>query len=105
PGHDEAVYMDRSSVHQDGTLKKVWVLRNYSTVRTLGDSAFPHKSKLILYAFRCEQGEVGYAQWSFQSGELGSGRTVWAHHANGVTFMEAGLDPALNRLLADVCRS
>jgi hypothetical protein len=105
PGAEETVYVDRASIHRDGTLKKAWVLRNYSSVHTLGDKDFPHRSKVILYAFRCDAGEAGYAQWSFQSGELGSGKTVWADHVGKVTFIEAALDPALNRVLGEVCQS
>jgi hypothetical protein len=101
----ETVYVDRDSVHADGTLKKAWVLRNYSTVKTLGDDAFPHRSKLILYAFRCEAGEAGYAQWSFHSGELGSGRTVWADNAGHLSMVDAAADPALGGVLERVCRS
>lgn len=105
PGTDEAVFVDRASIHSDGTLKKAWVLRNYSRVQTLGDSSFPHKSKVILYAFRCDALDFGYAQWSFQSGELGSGHTVWADHVKDTTFTEAALDPAMGRVLGEVCRS
>lgn len=102
---DESVFVDRASIHSDGTLKKAWVLRNYSRVHTLGDTAFPHKSKVILYAFQCDQDAFGYSQWSFQSGELGSGRTVWADHVKETTFTEAALDPAIAQVLGEVCRS
>ncbi len=104
-GPQESVFVDRASIHRDGTLKKAWVLRNYSRVHTLGDSDFPHKSKVILYAFQCDQDAFGYAQWSFQSGELGSGRTVWADHVKETTFTEAALDPAIAQVLGQVCRS
>jgi hypothetical protein len=102
---DESVFVDRASIHSDGTLKKAWVLRNYSRVHTLGDTGFPHKSKVILYAFQCDQDAFGYSQWSFQSGELGSGRTVWADHVKETTFTEAALDPAIAQVLGEVCRS
>lgn len=105
PGADESVFVDRASIHSDGTLKKAWVLRNYSRVQTLGDTGYPHRSKLILYAFRCDSLDFGYAQWSFQSGELGSGHTVWADHVRDTTYTEAALDPAIGRVLGEVCRS
>lgn len=105
PGEDESVFVDSDSVHSDGGLKKAWVLRNYSQVKTLGDDAFPHKSEMILYAFRCEAGEAGYAQWSFHSGELGSGRTVWADNVAHVSMIDASFDPALNRVFERVCHS
>ena len=98
----ETVYVDLDSIHQEGSLKKAWLLRNYSDLQTLGD-AFPHKSKLILYAFRCDAGEAGYSQWSFQSGALGSGRTVWAGNTGDIPFISAAKDPTLGRALKEVC--
>ena len=38
---DEIVFVDRTSIHQDGELKKARVLHSYSKVRTVGDEAFP----------------------------------------------------------------
>ena len=105
PGQEESVYVDQDSVHTDGGLTKAWVLRNYSQVKTLGDDGFPHKSKLILYAFRCEAGEAGYAQWSFHSGELGSGRTVWADNVAHLSMTDTAFDPALSRAFDRVCQS
>jgi hypothetical protein len=105
PESGETVYIDRDSVHADGAFRKAWVLRNYSAVKTLGDNAFPHMSKRILYAFRCDAGEAGYSQWSFHSGELASGRTVWADNAGHITLVDAASDPALNRVLTRVCQS
>lgn len=105
PGQEESVYVDQDSVHADGGLKKAWVLRNYSRVKTLGDDGFPHKSKLILYAFRCEAGEAGYSQWSFHSGELASGRTVWADNVAHLSMVDAAFDPALSLAFERVCHS
>ena len=104
-GAHESVYVDTDSIHADGALRKAWVLHNYSQTTTLGDSAFPHKSKLILYALRCEAGEAGYSQWSFHAGQLGSGHTVWADSAPSPSMQSAAFDPALEGILEKVCRS
>jgi len=100
----EIVYVDLDSIHQEGKLKKAWLLRNYSEIQTLGDS-FPHRSKLILYVFRCDVAEAGYSQWSFHSGELGSGRTIWAGKTGDIPFIGAAKDPALDHALKEVCSS
>lgn len=98
----EAVYVDRSSIHQFGSLKKAWVLHSYASTQTLGD-AFAHKSKVILYAFRCEAREAGYSQWSFQSGELGGGNTVWASNVSDISFLAENSDSVIARVVAEVC--
>ena len=102
PARDEAVYFDRASVHQSGSVKEAWVLHSYHQTQTLGD-AFAHKSKLILYAFRCDLRQAGYSQWTFKSGELGSGSTVWASHAAAISFFPADNDPAIAGVMARIC--
>ena len=46
---DEIVFVDRTSIRQDGALKKARVLHSYSTVRTVGDEAFPHRRSAISF--------------------------------------------------------
>lgn len=75
---DEIVFVDRSSIQQDGKLKKARMLHSYSKVRTIGDKAFPHKSAILLYAVSCEDRSLGFEQWIMTAGEIGSGDTVWA---------------------------
>lgn len=105
PVTDETVFKDSDSIRTDGAHTKAWVLRNYSRVKTLGDNGFPHKSELIVYAFRCEAGDAGYAQWRFHSGELASGRTAWADKVGRIGMIAASTDPALTRALGRVCNS
>ena len=44
---NEIVFVDRTSIYEVGDLKKARVLRSYSTVQTIGDEAFPHKSEIL----------------------------------------------------------
>jgi hypothetical protein len=97
------VYVDRESIRHEGGLTRAVVLHNYSTVRTIGDTAFPHKSKVIEYSFRCDESSLGYSSWKMRSGEFGTGRTVWARQAESVTYFLAGNDPIYARLLNEVC--
>jgi hypothetical protein len=103
PGKDETVLIDRASIHQDGPVTKAWVMHSYSDVRTIGDTAFPHKSRVVLYEFQCAVDKLGFSQWSMSSGELGGGETVWADHVNGVSFYQAAFDPVSVKLVNAVC--
>lgn len=103
PGLDETVMVDRASIHQDGPVTKAWVMHSYSEVRTIGDTAFPHRSRVALYEFQCAVDKLGIAQWSMNAGELGGGATVWADHVNGVSFYQAALDPVSAKLVTAVC--
>jgi hypothetical protein len=103
PAESETVYVDRDSIRHEGGLTTAVVLHNYGSVRTIGDTAFPHKSKVIEYAFRCEDASLGYSAWSMRSGELGTGQTVWARRAKSVTYFGAGNDPTHTKLLSEVC--
>src|SRR6185436_18520764 len=44
---DEIVFVDRTSIFEVGDLKKARVLRSFSSVQTIGDTAFPHKSEIL----------------------------------------------------------
>lgn len=103
PGKDETVMVDRASIHQDGPVTKAWVMHSYSEVKTIGDTAFPHKSRVVLYEFQCAEEKLGLAQWSMKAGEFGGGNTVWADHVNGVSFYQAALDPVSAKLVTAVC--
>lgn len=103
PGQEETVMVDRASIHQDGPVTKAWVMHSYSEVKTIGDTAFPHRSRVVLYEFQCNLNQLGFAQWSMKSGELGGGATVWADHVNGVSFYQAALDPVSTKLVTAVC--
>ena len=90
---DEIVFVDRTSIHQDGELKKARVLHSYSKVRTVGDEAFPHKSEILLYSVRCEDRSLGFEQWTMTAGEIGSGATIWTGHVSGPTLYQDPLNP------------
>src|SRR4051812_31120807 len=74
---DEIVFLDRTSIFEVGELKKARVLRSFSSVRTIGDTSFPHKSEIMLYAVRCEDRSLGFEQWTMTAGEISTGAAGW----------------------------
>ena len=102
---DEIVFVDRASIRQDGELKKARVLHSYSTVRTVGDDAFPHKSEILLYAVRCEDRSIGFEQWTMTAGEIGSGATIWTGHVAGPTLYQDPLNPIVAGIIDSTCNT
>jgi len=102
---DEIVFVDRASIRQDGELKKARVLHSYSTVRTVGDDAFPHKSEILLYAVRCEDRSLGFEQWTMTAGEIGSGATIWTGHVAGPTLYQDPLNPIVAGIIDSTCNT
>ncbi len=100
---DEIVFVDRSSIQQDGDLKKARVLHSYSKVRTIGDEAFPHKSEILLYAVRCGDRSLGFEQWTMTAGEIGSGETIWSGHVAGPTLYQDLHNPMVISMIDSVC--
>jgi hypothetical protein len=100
---DEIVFLDRTSIQQDGGLKRARVLHSYSKVRTIGDEAFPHKSEILLYAVRCEDRSLGFEQWTMTAGEIGSGETVWAGHVAGPSLYQDPHNPLVVSMIDSVC--
>jgi hypothetical protein len=102
---DEIVFVDRASIRQDGELKKARVLHSYSTVRTVGDDAFPHKSEILLYAVRCEDRSIGFEQWTMTAGEIGSGATIWTGEVAGPTLYQDPLNPIVAGIIDSTCNT
>jgi len=100
---DEIVFVDRTSIRQDGDLKMARVLRSYSKVQTIGDEAFPHKSEILLYAVRCEDRNLGFAQWTMTAGEIGSGETIWTGNVVGPTLYQDPHNPIVISMIDSVC--
>lgn len=71
-------YLDRASVARHGGEIDAKVLVNFSRVQTIGDDAFPHRTRVLRYGLSCTTGEVRLSSWTFTSGELGSGNVVWS---------------------------
>ncbi|MEO8006077.1 MAG: surface-adhesin E family protein [Betaproteobacteria bacterium] len=102
----EVVYVDRGSVYEQGDLKKIRVLRSFSTVQTIGDEAFPHKSEILLYAVRCENSSLAFEQWTLTAGEIGTGATVWTGEIDqpSLSLYQDPNDPAAAGLVSAVCK-
>ena len=104
-GHegDETVFVDRTSIYEVGNLKKARVLRSFSQVRTVGDTAFPHKSEIMLYAVRCEDRSLGFEQWTMTAGEIGTGPTVWTGEIEKASLYQDPTDTTFVSMVATVC--
>ncbi|HXF18297.1 MAG TPA: surface-adhesin E family protein [Burkholderiales bacterium] len=102
---NEIVFVDRTSIFEVGDLKKARVLRSFSTVQTIGDTAFPHKSEILLYAVRCEDRSLGFEQWTMTAGEIGTGATVWAGQIEQPALYKDPSDPTVLGMIASVCNS
>lgn len=102
---EHAMLVDKDSIHRDGDVWKAWVVESYGQTMYLGEPVFPHRSRVILYQFDCAAGQLGYAAWSFQSGQLGGGRTIWADAASGVTYFPPDRGSSEEALLIRVCES
>ena len=100
---DEIVFVDRTSIRQDGDLKKARVLHSYSKVQTIGDEAFPHKSEILLYAVRCEDRSLGFERWTMTAGEIGSGETIWTGDVVGPTLYQDPHNPIVISMIDSVC--
>jgi hypothetical protein len=100
---DEIVFVDRTSIFEVGDLKKARVLRSFSTVQTIGDSAFPHKSEILLYAVRCEDRSMGFEQWTMTAGEIGTGATVWAGQIEQPALYKDPNDQTFIGMITSVC--
>jgi hypothetical protein len=100
---EEAMLLDKSSIHHDGSVWKAWAVQSYKQTEFLGEPVYPHRSRVTLYEVDCKAGQLGYAAWSFQSGEFGGGTTVWADTARGVMYFPPDVDSSEAALLTRVC--
>jgi len=100
---DEIVFVDRTSIFQVGDLKKARVLRSFSKVQTIGDTAFPHKSEILLYAVRCEDRSLAFEEWTMTAGEIGTGATVWSGQIEKPSLYKDPNDPTFVSMIASVC--
>ena len=103
--HDsnEIVFVDRSSIFEEGDLKKARVLRSFSKVQTIGDEAFPHKSEILLYAVRCEDRSLAFEQWTMTAGEIGTGATVWTGEIESPSLYKDPNDPVFVSMITSIC--
>jgi hypothetical protein len=101
--NDEMVFVDRTSLYDTGNLRKARVLRSFSTVQTVGDDAFPHKSEIMLYAVRCEDRSLAFEQWTLTAGEIGTGATVWSGQVEQPALYQDPGDPIVVSMIDTVC--
>ncbi len=101
---DQIVFVDRSSIRDEGGLKTARILRSYSTVQTIGDTAFPHKSEILDYTVRCEDRSLGFEAWTMTSGEIGTGATVWTGQVANPSLYKDPTDPLVAGIIDSTCR-
>jgi hypothetical protein len=101
----QIVFVDRSSIREDGGLKTARVLRSYSTVQTIGDDAFPHKSEILHYAVRCEDRSLGFEAWTLTAGEIGTGSTVWTGQVEDPALYRDPTDPLVAGIIDTTCNT
>jgi hypothetical protein len=102
---DEIVFVDRSSIREDGGMKTARVLRSFSAIQTIGDDAFPHKSEILHYAVRCEDRSLGFEAWTLTSGEIGTGSTVWTGQVEKPALYRDPADPVVASIIDTTCNS
>lgn len=100
---DEVVFVDSSSIRDQGTLKTARVLRSFSSVQTIGDDAFPHKSEILDYAVRCEDRSIGFEAWTLTAGEIGTGETVWIGKLESPSLYRDPSDPVVASIIDTTC--
>jgi hypothetical protein len=97
------VYVDTDSVAARGTALEAVVLSNYFTACTLGDDWFPHRSRVLRYPVACASGTAATTAWSFKSGALGGGETVWTQRRPGAALVAPAADTVDGAVLAALC--
>lgn len=97
------VFVDRSSITTDGATSEALVLVNYSSTHTLGDDWFPHRSQVVRYQLACSTGETALKAWTFKTGELGGGATVWKSAQTAPQLAKPAADTVEGLLLARLC--
>ena len=100
---EQTMLLDKNSIHHDGSVLKAWAVLSYKHTEYLGEPVYPHLSRVTLYEVDCKSGQLGYAAWSFQSGELGGGTTVWADAARDVMYFPPDADSLEVGLLTRIC--
>ena len=103
--NNQIVFVDRTSIRDDGDLKTARILRSYSTVQTIGDDAFPHKSEILHYAVDCEDRTLGFEAWTMTSGEVGTGATVWTGQVTKPSLYKDPADPLVAGIIDATCNS
>lgn len=99
------VFLDEGSIATVGDQAEAVVLVNYTSARTLGDDWFQHRSQVVRYRVACTTGEAALKAWTFKSGELGSGTTVWKRTQDAPVLATPAPDTVESRLVARLCGS
>lgn len=104
-GQEQVVLADASSAHRNGVAASLRVLETYAHIQTIGDTAYPHRSRTVDYVFNCVEQTYARTGWTMFEGALGQGRVVWQRTVDGPEFVRISASGAQADLLAAACGS
>ncbi len=81
-----SIYVDNAPRKKNGSIVKMWELRDFSSVQT-NSSGDKFKSAKILYAYDCKEDAVAIISGTQYTGAVGSGKVIWS-----ATFPEKALN-------------
>lgn len=99
-----ALYVDSSSVKAEGEAVTAAVLQTFSKTQYMGEPIYPHRSRVMRYAFDCDSGELGYQAWTLYTGELASGSVVWGDSLDTAGYYKPSASDVHAVLVERVCR-
>lgn len=103
PAPDRLVLVDGASIQRQGATATMRVLESYAGQQTIGDDAYPHRSRLLTYAFNCAHHHYGVAAWQMFSHPLAGGTLVWTGSAQYPSYLDAKSGEPEALLLARAC--
>jgi hypothetical protein len=68
-------YFDKSTIRRNGSIAKMWIMRDYSEVQTGSDESY--KSAKILMSYNCRNETAAVASMIYYSESMGTGDPVW----------------------------
>lgn len=103
----ESVSIEQASIRIEGDEIQVKVLRDYAEpqLNLLDGRWHAFRSQVALYAVDCDEGKLGYLEWSLHKAGQGRGRVVHTGKVGGVSQVDAPANPGDRALLSAVCTS
>lgn len=86
-GQKLVVLADGSSVHRNGVAATLRVLESYAHRQTIGDDAYPHRSRTVDYLFNCVDHTYARTGWTLFERALGQGGVVWQRTVDAPDFV------------------
>jgi hypothetical protein len=103
PTSDRLVLVDAASIQRQGRSATMQVLESYARRQTIGDDAYPHRSRVVTYQFICAQHRYAVMDWQMFSEPLARGTVVWNGTTQYPSYLEAKAGEPEAVLLARAC--